>query len=252
MADKTHFSGSTVDDAEIAHFSAMAAEWWSPTGKFRPLHKQNPTRLAFIRENIIAHYGLDESVQSPFGSLKMLDIGCGGGLISEPMSRMGAQMTGADASEVNIGIASTHAKEMGLDIDYRATTAESLAEAGESFDVVLAMEVVEHVSDVPLFIKACTSMVKPGGLMFMSTLNRTMKSWALAIVGAEYILRWLPVGTHQWDKFVTPDELEAAFAPTPLTMTKKEGMIYNPVLDRWSRGKDMDINYMVMCERGED
>jgi 2-polyprenyl-6-hydroxyphenyl methylase/3-demethylubiquinone-9 3-methyltransferase len=251
MTEQEKFSGSTVDEAEIAHFSAMAAEWWSPTGKFRPLHKQNPTRLAFIRENIIAHFGLDEKAQSPFESMKMLDIGCGGGLICEPMTRMGASMTGADASEVNIGIASTHAKENGLEIDYRATTAESLAEAGEQFDVVLAMEVVEHVSDVPLFIKACTSMVKPGGLMFMSTLNRTMKSWALAIVGAEYILRWLPVGTHQWDKFVTPDELEAAFTDTALTMTKKEGMIYNPILDRWSRGSDMDINYMVMCERPE-
>ncbi|MCV6574829.1 MAG: bifunctional 2-polyprenyl-6-hydroxyphenol methylase/3-demethylubiquinol 3-O-methyltransferase UbiG [Cohaesibacter sp.] len=249
MTKQENFAGSTVDDAEIAHFSAMAAEWWSPTGKFRPLHKQNPTRLAFIRENIVSHFGLDAKAQSPFTNLNMLDIGCGGGLICEPLTRMGANMTGADASEVNIGIASTHASESGLDIDYRATTAESLAEAGEQFDVVLAMEVVEHVSDVPLFIKACTSMVKPGGLMFMSTLNRTLKSWAGAIVGAEYVLRWLPVGTHQWDKFITPDELEAAFQGTNLTMTKKEGMIYNPLFDRWSRGPDMSINYMVMCER---
>lgn len=249
MANQTSFSGSTVDDAEIARFSAMAAEWWSPTGKFRPLHKFNPTRLAYIRETLCRHFNLDESEQSPLGSLRILDIGCGGGLLCEPLTRMGAQITGADASEVNIGIASTHAQENGFEIDYRATTAEALAEAGEQFDVVLNMEVIEHVADINLFLEACASMVKPGGLMIVATLNRTLKSYALAIVGAEYVLRWLPVGTHQWDKFVTPDEVEKALQPTDLKITERTGVTFSPLTDKWSRSKDLDVNYMVLCER---
>lgn len=242
-------TGTTVDDAEIARFSAMAAEWWNPTGKFRPLHKFNPTRLVYIRETLTRHFRLDDKAQKPLENLRILDIGCGGGLLSEPVCRMGAQVTGADASPTNIGIASTHAQENGLKIDYRATTAEALAEAGEKFDVVLNMEVVEHVADVPLFIEACAEMVKPGGLMIIATLNRTMKAYALAILGAEYVLRWLPVGTHQWEKFVTPDELESALGPTGMNVSEKVGVTYNPLFDKWSRSKDLDVNYMILCQR---
>lgn len=249
MSSKNEFSGSTVDDAEIARFSAMAAEWWSPTGKFRPLHKFNPTRIAYIREKLTTHFGRDPKSMTPLEGLRILDIGCGGGLLSEPLCRMGATMVGADASETNIGIASTHAKEGDLAIDYRATTAESLAEAGEQFDVVLNMEVVEHVADVDLFMQACASMVKPGGLMIVATLNRTMKAYGLAILGAEYILRWLPVGTHQWEKFVTPDELDVALEPTGLQVNERIGVSFNPLLDKWSRSKDLDVNYMILCER---
>ena len=251
MSTKPDFSGSTVDADEIARFSAMAAEWWSPTGKFRPLHKFNPTRLAYIRETLTHHFDLDAKTQAPLKGLRILDIGCGGGLLCEPLARMGATIIGADASETNIGIASTHAAENGLEIDYRATTAEALAEAGEQFDVVLNMEVVEHVADINLFLEACASMVRPGGLMLIATLNRTLKSYALAIFGAEYVLRWLPVGTHQWDKFVTPDELDAALSTTTLKVTERVGVSYNPLLDKWSRSNDLDVNYMYLCSRPE-
>nr|WP_321460832.1 bifunctional 2-polyprenyl-6-hydroxyphenol methylase/3-demethylubiquinol 3-O-methyltransferase UbiG [uncultured Cohaesibacter sp.] len=240
---------TTVDDAEIARFSAMAAEWWSPKGNFRPLHKFNPTRLAYLRETILAHFQCDDKASRPFEGLRLLDVGCGGGLLCEPLCRLGAEVTGVDASETNIGIASTHASESGLDITYRATTAEALAAEGEQFDVVLTMEVVEHVADVDLFISECASMVKPGGLMVIATLNRTLKSHALAIVGAEYILRWLPVGTHSWEKFVKPDELERALAPTGLEVIEKVGVTYNPLFDKWSRSRDLDVNYMVLCAR---
>lgn len=245
------FSGTTIDDDEIARFSAMAAEWWSPTGKFRPLHKFNPTRIAYIRDSLVAHFGRDGKSQRPFEGLRILDMGCGGGLLCEPLCRMGADIVGVDASETNIGVASTHANENDLTIDYRATTAEALAEAGEQFDVVLTMEVVEHVSDVDLFLRAGASMVKPGGMMMIATLNRTLKSYALAIVGAEYVLRWLPVGTHQWDKFVTPAELESALAPTGLEINEKKGVSFNPLLDRWSLSNDLDVNYMFRCIRPE-
>nr|WP_319514346.1 bifunctional 2-polyprenyl-6-hydroxyphenol methylase/3-demethylubiquinol 3-O-methyltransferase UbiG [uncultured Cohaesibacter sp.] len=240
---------TTVDDEEIARFSAMAQEWWSPKGKFRPLHKFNPTRVAYLRETLLSHFGLDANAKAPLEGLDILDVGCGGGLLCEPLCRLGANVVGVDASETNIGIASTHAKENDLDITYRATTAESLVTEGAKFDVVLTMEVVEHVSDVDLFISECASMVKPGGLMLIATLNRTLKSHALAIVGAEYILRWLPVGTHTWDKFVTPDELERALAPTGLNVIEKVGVTYNPLFDKWSRSKDLDVNYMVLCSR---
>ncbi|WP_373236577.1 bifunctional 2-polyprenyl-6-hydroxyphenol methylase/3-demethylubiquinol 3-O-methyltransferase UbiG [Cohaesibacter celericrescens] len=249
MTSETNFSGTTVDDAEVARFSAMAAEWWSPTGKFRPLHKFNPTRIRYIREKLIEHYGLDAKSQHPLKGLRVLDIGCGGGLLCEPLHRMGAEVVGLDASETNIGIAATHAAETNLDIDYRATTAESLASEGAQFDVVLTMEVVEHVSNIELFMQASASMVKPGGLMFVATLNRTLKSYALAIVGAEYILRWLPVGTHQWEKFVTPNELERALSPSGVTVREKVGVTFNPLTDKWSRSKDLDVNYMFLCDR---
>ncbi|SNY92406.1 3-demethylubiquinone-9 3-methyltransferase [Cohaesibacter sp. ES.047] len=250
MTSRPTFSGSTIDEAEVARFSAMAAEWWSPTGKFRPLHKFNPTRVAYIREKLVETFGLDAKSMRPLEGLRILDIGCGGGLLCEPLHRMGADVVGVDASETNIAIASTHAAETGLEIDYRADTAEALAEAGETFDVVLAMEVVEHVADIELFLQSSASMVKPGGLMVVATLNRTLKSHALAIIGAEYILRWLPVGTHSWDKFVTPDELERAMAPSGLDLVERVGVTYNPLTGKWSRSKDLDVNYMELFKRG--
>ncbi|MCB1419985.1 MAG: bifunctional 2-polyprenyl-6-hydroxyphenol methylase/3-demethylubiquinol 3-O-methyltransferase UbiG, partial [Notoacmeibacter sp.] len=201
---------TTIDQGEIERFSRMAAEWWSPTGKFRPLHKFNPVRLEYIREKVCAQFGRDGNAVRPFEGLRFLDIGCGGGLLSEPMTRLGASVTGADAGEVNIEVAKIHAAEMGLDIDYRATTAEALADAGERFDVVLNMEVVEHVADVKLYMEKCAEMVKPGGLMFVATINRTLKAWGLAIIGAEHVLRWLPKGTHQYEKLVRPEEIDAA------------------------------------------
>ena len=249
MTSHSTFSGSTIDEAEVARFSAMAAEWWSPTGKFRPLHKFNPTRVAYIRETLVEHFELDTSALQPLKGLRILDIGCGGGLLCEPLCRMGADIVGVDASETNIAIASTHAGETGLAIDYRADTSEALAEAGETFDVVLAMEVVEHVADIELFLQSSASMVKPGGLMIVATLNRTLKSHALAIIGAEYILRWLPVGTHQWERFVTPDELERAMAPTGLSLAERVGVTYNPLTDKWSRSSDLDVNYMELFKR---
>lgn len=249
MTSQTTFSGSTVDEAEIERFSAMAAEWWSPTGKFKPLHKFNPTRVQYIRDKLIAHFGRDPKAQRPLEGLRILDIGCGGGLLCEPLCRMGAEVTGVDASETNIGIASTHASEGGLDITYEATTSEELAARGESYDVVLSMEVVEHVADIELFLQSSASMVKPGGLMFVATLNRTLKAYALAIVGAEYVLRWLPKGTHQWEKFVTPDELERAIHPSGLMVKERTGVTYNPLKDSWSLSSDMDVNYMIYWQR---
>ncbi|MCB1424541.1 MAG: bifunctional 2-polyprenyl-6-hydroxyphenol methylase/3-demethylubiquinol 3-O-methyltransferase UbiG [Zhengella sp.] len=240
---------STIDAAEVERFSRMAAQWWDPRGKFRPLHKFNPVRLEYVRETVIAHFGLDGTAARPFDGLRFLDIGCGGGLLSEPMTRLGASVTGADASEVNIEVARIHAAESGLEIDYRATTAEALAEAGERFDVVLNMEVVEHVADVDLYMRKCAEMVKPGGLMFIATINRTMKAWGLAIIGAEYVLRWLPKGTHQYEKLVTPAEIDAALAPTGMTVVERSGVSYNPLADRWARSRDLDVNYMVLAAR---
>ena len=240
---------STIDAAEVERFSRMAAQWWDPRGKFRPLHKFNPVRLEYVRETVIAHFGLDGTAARPFDGLRFLDIGCGGGLLSEPMTRLGASVTGADASEVNIEVARIHAARSGLDIDYRATTAEALAEAGERFDVVLNMEVVEHVADVDLYMRKCAEMVKPGGLMFIATINRTMKAWGLAIIGAEYVLRWLPKRTHQYEKLVTPAEIDAALAPTGMTVVERSGVSYNPLADRWARSRDLDVNYMVLAAR---
>lgn len=242
---------TTVDDGEIRRFSAMAADWWSPSGKFRPLHKFNPTRLAYIKREVSRHFGRDERSGRAFDGLTMLDIGCGGGLLSEPLARLGATVTGADASATNIEVAKIHAETSELTIDYRATTAEAIADAGETFDVVLAMEIVEHVADVNLFLTECARMVKPGGLLFVATLNRTPKSFALAIVGAEYVLRWLPVGTHDWHKFVKPQEIVAAVEAAGLSIVEKMGVAYNPILDRWSlNARDLDVNYMVLAERG--
>lgn len=240
---------TTIDKAEIEHFSRIAAEWWNPQGKFRPLHKFNPTRLAYLKEKICLHFGRDPLSQRPLEGLRVLDIGCGGGLLCEPMANMGAIIIGADASETNIEVAKIHAEQSGVHVDYRATTAEALAEAGEQFDIVLNMEVVEHVADVDLFMSATAQMVKPGGLMFVATINRTMKAYGLAIIGAEYVLRWLPRGTHQYDKLVRPEELEAALTQAGLKVSDKIGVTYNPLADSWSRSTDLSVNYMIMAER---
>jgi 2-polyprenyl-6-hydroxyphenyl methylase / 3-demethylubiquinone-9 3-methyltransferase len=242
-------TASTVDRAEIARFEAIAETWWDPRGKMATLHKFNPVRVAWVRDAVCARFGRDPKRIDCLTGLRFLDIGCGGGILSEPLARLGAEVVGADPATTNIEVAKLHAAKSGLAIDYRNTTAEALAEAGERFDVVLAMEVVEHVIDVPLFVSVCAGMVKPGGQMFAATLNRTLKSWALAIVGAEYVLRWLPVGTHQWDKFVTPQELESAMDAAGLTVSGESGVVYNPLADRWQLARDMDVNYMISAEK---
>jgi 2-polyprenyl-6-hydroxyphenyl methylase/3-demethylubiquinone-9 3-methyltransferase len=240
---------TTINPEEIAKFAAMAEEWWDPTGKFKPLHKFNPVRLGYIREKAIAHFGLDGSKRQPFEGLKILDIGCGGGLLSEPMARLGAKVTGVDAGEKNIRIAALHASQSMLDIDYRATTAETLAAAGEKFDIVLNMEVVEHVDNVPLYMKSCADLVAPGGLLFTATINRTLRAYALAIVGAEQVLRWLPKGTHDYAKFLTPEEISALVTRNGLKVVEKTGVVFHPLADEWRRSRDTGINYMVLAEK---
>ncbi len=240
---------TTIDAGEIERFSAIAAEWWNPNGKFRPLHKFNPVRLAYIRDQVAARFGRDPHAAKPFEGLRILDIGCGGGLLCEPMARLGAEVVGADASETNIEVAKLHAAEVGVSIDYRATTAEALAEAGETFDVVLNMEVVEHVADVGLFVGKCAEMVRPDGVMFVATINRTLKALGLAIFGAEYVLRWLPRGTHQYGKLVRPEELERALGEAGMRVIDRTGVSYNPLADRWQKSGDLDVNYMVLAEK---
>ncbi|WP_417670282.1 bifunctional 2-polyprenyl-6-hydroxyphenol methylase/3-demethylubiquinol 3-O-methyltransferase UbiG [Roseibium sp.] len=239
----------TIDDSEVARFSAMADEWWDPTGKFKPLHKFNPVRLAYIKEKVCERFGRDPKSPRAFEGLRFLDIGCGGGLLSEPMARLGAEVVGADPSTVNIEIAKLHMQKSGLDIDYRDTAAEQLAAAGETFDVVFNMEVVEHVADVPLFMSETAKMVRPGGLMFVATINRTLKAYALAIVGAEYVLRWLPKGTHSYDKLVRPEEIERPVTAEGLEIIDRTGVTYNPLLDSWNKSRDMDVNYMLLAAR---
>jgi 2-polyprenyl-6-hydroxyphenyl methylase/3-demethylubiquinone-9 3-methyltransferase len=250
MAGRTdQRAGSTVDQAEVDRFSALAAEWWDTRGKMAPLHKFNPVRLGYIRDRAAEHFERDPKKLDCLKRLRILDIGCGGGILSEPLARLGASMVGVDPSEKNIEVAKLHAEQSDLEIDYRCSTAEQLSADGESFDLVLAMEVVEHVSDVSLFVRSCGSMVKPGGIMIAATLNRTLKSFALAIVGAEYILRWLPPGTHQWDKFVTPNELEIAMEQAGLRVSDERGVIYNPFADEWKLSSDTDVNYMLAAEK---
>ncbi|CAJ1391338.1 unnamed protein product [Effrenium voratum] len=243
-------SATTIDQAEVDRFSRLAAEWWNPKGKFKPLHKFNPVRLTYIRDTVCAHFGRDPNAPKPFEGLRLLDIGCGGGLLSEPMSRLGADVVGADASETNIEVAKIHADQSGVDVDYRATTSEALEAAGETFDIVLNMEVVEHVADVDLFMKSCAAMVRPGGLMFVATINRTTKAWGLAIVGAEYVLGWLPRGTHQYEKLVKPSEIDAALSGTGVEVFDRSGVFYNVLADEWRLSRDMDVNYMVVARRG--
>ena len=247
QADST--SDNTLDPEEIERFSRIADEWWDPLGKFRPLHQLNPIRLQFIRDQICHHFQTDKRAPSPLKGLKILDIGCGGGLLCEPMTRMGATVTGVDPAHKTIEAAKAHASEMALEVDYRATRAEELLAAGEQFDVVVNMEVIEHVPDVPAFLKICSGLVKPGGLMLASTLNRTLKSYGLAIIGAEYIMRWLPTGTHQWQRFVTPDELKRALLEAGLEGIEQTGMSYNPLNGSWSLGSDMDVNYLARAQK---
>jgi 2-polyprenyl-6-hydroxyphenyl methylase/3-demethylubiquinone-9 3-methyltransferase len=240
---------ATVDVAEVRRFSRLAGEWWDPRGKMAVLHKFNPVRLSYIRDAACRQFGRDARRPPCLKGIRILDIGCGGGILSEPLARLGAEVVGADPSTHNIEAAKLHAERGGLTIDYRVTAAETLADGGERFDVVLAMEVVEHVADVDLFVRRCAEMVKPGGLMVAATLNRTVKSFALAIVGAEYVLRWLPRGTHQWDKFVTPNELDIAMTQAGLRVSDETGVIYNPLADQWRLSSDMDVNYMLTAER---
>ncbi len=239
----------TIDPEEVARFSRFAKQWWDPRGPMAALHKFNPVRLAYVRDRAAAHFDRDPKRLDRLTGLRFLDIGCGGGILCEPLARLGASVVGVDPAENNIAVAQQHAARSGLAIDYRNSTVETLAQAGESFDVVLAMEVIEHVTDVGLFIEHAAEIVKPGGLMFVATLNRTAKSYALAIVGAEYILRWLPRGTHQWDKFVMPDELEIAIEQAGLRITGETGVIYNLFADRWQLSTDMDVNYMIVAEK---
>jgi len=247
--DRQPTSGGTVDEGEVARFSRLAGQWWDPRGPMAALHRLNPVRLAYIRDRSAAHFGRDPKRLDSLAGLRVLDIGCGGGILCEPLTRLGASLTGLDPSQSNVAVARHHAARSGLAIDYRDTTAEALAQTGEVFDVVLAMEVVEHVADVGLFVELAAAMVKPGGLLFLATLNRTVKSFALAIVGAEYVLRWLPRGTHRWDKFVTPDELEIAIEQSGLQIADEAGVIYNLLADRWQLSTDMDVNYMVVAEK---
>ncbi len=241
---------TTIDPAEVAKFEAMAAEWWDPNGKFKPLHVMNPCRLDYITTQIAAEYGRDLSADRPFEGLRILDIGCGGGLLSEPMARLGATVVGADAAPRNIPVAKLHAEQSGLTIDYRNTTAEALADAGEQFDAVLNMEVVEHVADPAAYLRACHDLLKPGGIMLCSTLNRNAKSFAMAIVGAEWVMRWLPKGTHDWKKFITPDELYALIRGAGLDPVDRKGMVFNPITWRWSlSARDLSVNYVTASIR---
>jgi 2-polyprenyl-6-hydroxyphenyl methylase / 3-demethylubiquinone-9 3-methyltransferase len=241
---------STVDPAEVAKFQAMADTWWDPEGKFKPLHQMNPCRLDYITGQIAAEFGRDLTAPLPFKDLRILDIGCGGGLLAEPMARLGADVVGADAAARNIPVAQLHAQQSGLTIDYRHTTAEDLAAAGEQFDIVLNMEVVEHVSDPLAYLTACRNLLRPGGLMICSTLNRNPKSFAMAIIGAEWVMRWLPKGTHDWRKFITPDELYDLIRRAGLDPVDRKGMVFNPISWRWRvSDRDLSCNYVTASIR---
>ncbi len=241
---------TTIDADEIAKFQAMATEWWNPNGKFKPLHMLNPCRLGYIIDQITAEYSRDSKARQPLAGLRLLDIGCGGGLLSEPMARLGADVVGADAAERNIPVARVHAKQSGLTIDYRVTSAEDLAEAGEKFDIVLNMEVIEHVSDPSVYLSACFQLLKPGGLMVCSTLNRNAKSYLMAIIGAERVMRWLPVGTHDWAKFITPVELFTLLKATGFNPVDRKGMVFNPLAWTWSLSdRDLSVNYVTTSLR---
>jgi 2-polyprenyl-6-hydroxyphenyl methylase/3-demethylubiquinone-9 3-methyltransferase len=243
---------TTVNAAEIAKFAAMADDWWNPDGKFRPLHRFNPVRLGYIRDGCIRHFGRDAAERQPLTGLSVLDIGCGGGLLCEPLARLGAAVTGIDAAGANIAAARLHAERTGLSIDYREATSEALAAGSARFDVVLNMEVVEHVANVPLYMQSCADLVAPGGLLFSATLNRTARALALAVIGAEYILRWLPRGSHDWRKFITPDELRALLTRNGLGVLDETGVVYHPLADEWRRSPDMAVNYMMLAERPKD
>lgn len=240
---------SSVDPSEVEKFSQLAAEWWDPQGKFKPLHQFNPVRLRYIRDITAEHFARDRKLLKPFEGLTLLDIGCGGGLLSEPMARMGFTVLGADASEKNIKTASAHAEGAGLSLAYRATTTDALAQEGAAFDVVLNMEVVEHVADAGAFIAACGALVKPGGIMLVATLNRTLKSLALAKIGAEYVLGWLPAGTHDWNRFVRPDEMIRHISDAGLSLKRLQGVFFDPLRWEWGLSSDTDVNYMVVAQK---
>lgn len=252
MVETAHIpTDGTVDPAEIERFSRIADEWWDPTGKFAPLHRLNPVRIGYIRDRVAAQWQRDALSGEPLKGLSLLDIGCGGGLLSEPMTRLGASVTGVDASARNIATASVHAARQDLAIDYRQGTAEALAESGARFDVVLALEIVEHVADVDLFLRSCGRLVKPGGLLFLSTLNRTAKAWVLAIAGAEYVLGWLPRGTHDWKKFLKPSEVVRGLRAGGIEPQEIVGVVYAPLSRKWSLNKnDLDVNYMMYGTAG--
>lgn len=245
MADKT-----SIDPEEVAKFGALAGSWWDPEGDFRPLHRLNPTRLAFIRDQACGHFARDVASDEPLAGLEVLDIGCGGGLLCEPLVRLGAQVTGIDATREAVEIADWHAKQSGLTLEYRCSTAEELAATGRRFDLVINMEVVEHVADVDHFMEASCALVKPGGAMAMATLNRTPKAFLLAVVGAEYVLGWLPRGTHDWRRFVRPSELVRRLRANGMTVTEIAGVAYNPLNERWRRSHDLGVNYMLFAIRG--
>lgn len=240
----------TVDAAEVAKFEAMAAGWWDPQGDAAPLHRLNPCRLDYITAQIAAQFGRDPRADRPFHGLRLLDVGCGGGLVAEPMARLGAAVCGLDASGASVAAARAHAALSGLAIDYRAETAESLAARGETFDVVLALEIIEHVADVPAFLSALRALVRPGGVAILSTLNRTAESFAKAIVGAEFVLRWLPRGTHDWRRFLKPDELAAALTAAGLSPVDRVGMAFSPLRGEWRLdARDLGVNYLMTAER---
>jgi 2-polyprenyl-6-hydroxyphenyl methylase/3-demethylubiquinone-9 3-methyltransferase len=243
---------ASVDPQEIAKFTAMAESWWDPAGKFAPLHRLNPVRLRFIRDRLCAHFGRDTAAERPLEGLRILDIGCGGGLLCEPLTRLGARMTGVDASEKNIHVAKLHAGQSELSIDYRHTAAETLAAAGETFDAVLNMEVVEHVADVEGFLATSGQLVAPGGATVVATLNRTAKSFALAIVGAEYVMRWLPRGTHDWRKFLRPSEVAAGLRRAGLDILEVTGVAYSPLTATWRLSQDLDVNYMIFAAKPQE
>ena len=243
-------AGPSIDPADVARFSAQAAEWWDARGPFAPLHKFNPARLSFVRDRAAERFGRDPRSRAPFAGLTLLDVGCGGGLVAEPMRRMGFEVTAIDASSENIGTARAHAEQQGLDIDYRAATVEQVeAETAGPFDVVLTMEVIEHVADPEAFIRACSRLVKPGGMMVVATLNRTLKSLALGKVAAEYVLRWVPAGTHDWNQFLKPDEIRLMLSQEPVAVSGPYGLAYDPFTDRWSESNDAGVNYMMLATR---
>ena len=243
-------AGPSIDPADVARFSAQAAEWWDARGPFAPLHRFNPARLAFVRDRVAERFGRDPKTREAFAGLTLLDVGCGGGLIAEPMRRLGFEVTAADASSENIGTARAHAAQSGLDITYRAATVEQLeAEGAGPFDVVLTMEVIEHVADPEAFVRACSRLVKPGGLMIVATLNRTLKSLALGKIAAEYVLGWVPPGTHDWRQFLKPDEIRLMLSKEPVAVSGPYGLALNPLTGRWSRSDDVGINYMMVATR---